>query len=72
MSRPDYSSDDLQQQASSHIAKIEQTISYLTEKRLGDPNLEERKKDFIRRDIAAMEFVLEYAKEALANRGIRV
>jgi len=72
MTRPDYSSDDLQQQSSNHIAKIEQTISYLTEKRLGDPNLEERKKDFIRRDIAAMEFVLLYAKEALANRGIKV
>lgn len=64
--------DNLEEEASRHIQKVEQTCEYLRTRRLADPHLEEKKKVFIRRDIEAMEFLIEYAKEALAARGIRV
>jgi hypothetical protein len=64
--------DDLERDARRHITKVEQTCEYLRSNRLSDPALLERKKEFIRRDVEAMEFLLEYAKEALVSRGIRV
>jgi hypothetical protein len=64
--------EDLQREASRHISKVEQTCEYLKNNKLNDPQLPDRKKQFIQKDVDAMEFLLEYAKEALVQRGIKV
>ena len=63
---------ELEQAAQRHIRKVEQTVEYLKTNKLNDPQLPDRKKDFIQKDVDAMEFLLEYAKEALTARGIRL
>lgn len=60
-----------EQEAQRHIRKVEQTISYLQSK-IDDHSIPERKRDFMQQDVDAYAFLLEYAREALANRGIRV
>ena len=64
--------NDLEKEAKKHINKAEQTVKFLRDTRLADPQLTQYKKDFIHQDIVALEFLIEYAKEALVNRGIRV
>lgn len=63
--------DDIERQAERHIRKATQTVEYL-ETKIVDRTIPERKRDFMRQDKEALEFLLEYAKEALAQRGIRV
>lgn len=63
--------DDIERQAERHIRKATQTVEYL-ETKITDRTIPERKRDFMRQDKEALEFLLEYAKEALAQRGIRV
>jgi len=63
--------DDLELQAGRHIQKAEQTAEYLKSK-LSDQQIPDRKKTYIQKDVDALEFLLEYAKEALAARGIKV
>lgn len=62
---------ELEKDAQTHIKKTEKTIEYL-ETKVNDQSLDQRRRDFIAQDIAAYKFLLEYAKEALAQRGIRV
>ena len=62
--------DDLSKEAEKHIRKATQTVEYLGNKII-DRTIPERKRDFMRQDMEALEFLLEYAKEALAQRGIR-
>ena len=64
--------DELERDAKRHISKVEQTVEYLRNNKLNDPQLPDRKKDFIQKDVDAMEFLLEYAKEALTARGYKV
>ena len=63
--------DDLEKKAERHIRKATQTVEYLATK-IGDHTIPERKRDFMRQDMEALDFLLEYAKEALAQRGVRV
>ena len=64
--------DELEREAHRHISKVEQTCEYLENNKLNDPQLPDRKKQFIQKDVDAMRFLLEYAKEALAQRGVRL
>ena len=63
--------NDLEREAKKHIAKSEQTIDYLMSK-VDDESIPERKREFMRKDLEATAFILEYAKEALEARGIKV
>jgi hypothetical protein len=62
---------NLEAEAKTHFAKAKQTVEFLM-KKLEDSTVDQRRKDFIIRDIAAYQFLLEYAKEALSQRGIEV
>lgn len=62
---------NLEQEARKKIQKAMKTIEYLSS-RLADNTLAQHKRQFIQDDIDTLEFLIEYAKEALSQRGIRV
>lgn len=61
---------NLEQEARAHFRMIEDSIAYHRSK------LEKETRDGVKhitqKHIAALEFLLEYAKEALTQRGIKV
>jgi ABC-type Fe3+-hydroxamate transport system substrate-binding protein len=61
---------NLEDEAKQHFAKLAQKLSYL-ESRLAD-NPAKGIAYQIQREIDATKFVIEYAKEALSQRGVKV
>lgn len=61
---------DLEAEAKAHFAKLEQSVKY-HEGRL-EQDLPKGVKFQVEREVNALKFVIEYAKEALSQRGIKV
>lgn len=61
---------NLEQEAKSHFRKLEQSLAYHRKKL--DENIPQGAKHMHELEIAALEFVMEYAKEALSQRGVVV
>lgn len=61
---------DLEAEAKQHIQKLEQSLDY--HKNKFKTETREGVKYIIDKEVKALEFVLQYAREALAARGIWV
>lgn len=62
---------DLQSEAKQHFDKLKQSLEYHT-KKVNDPATPDGVKHMVQREVNALTFVIEYAKEALKMRGIEV
>lgn len=61
---------NVEQEAKAHFRKLEQSIAY-HRKKLGE-DIPQGAKHMHELEISALEFVMEYAKEALLHRGVTV
>lgn len=66
-----FSTDNLQDEAAKHFDKLKQSLEYHTGK-LENPQTPKGVKYQVEREVNALKFVMEYAKEALSQRGITV
>ena len=62
---------DLLKEAEAHFNKLEQSLKY-HEGRLTSPEVPDKIKNVIKREIAAIQFVMQEAREGLAAKGVNL
>lgn len=62
---------DLLKEAEQHFQKLDQSLKY-HESRLTNPEVPAKIKNVVKREIAAIQFVMQEAKESLAAKGVNL